>query len=97
MSRNHHSAHHGREKTVVVAVPKPDAADVRITGSFCDWNPDGHPLKRDAHGFWHGKLHLGPGRYEYRLLADGSWLDDPTCAERVPNPFGSENCVMTVT
>jgi hypothetical protein len=27
---------------------------------------------------------------------DGEWRDDPNCTERVPNPFGSENCVLHV-
>jgi len=37
-----------------------------------------------------------PGRYEYRFVVDGQWRDDPACTERVPNGFGSENCVLRV-
>jgi len=27
---------------------------------------------------------------------DGEWQDDPACSDRVPSPFGSENCVLFV-
>jgi 1,4-alpha-glucan branching enzyme len=84
------------EKTVEIAIENLEARDVCITGSFSSWDPLGQPLKRNSHGVWHTKLHLLPGRYEYRLLTDGTWCDDPQCKERVPNPFGSVNCVLSV-
>ena len=28
-------------------------------------------------GRWTKELSLAPGRYEYRFVADGQWLDDP--------------------
>ncbi len=85
-----------RDETVDLVVERTDATDVRVTGSFCGWSPDGVRLTHDAYGMWHARLHLEPGRYEYRLLADGAWCDDPRCPERVANPFGSSNCVLTV-
>lgn len=84
------------EKLIHVAVERASADDVRITGSFCGWDTHGRPLRRGAHGLWYGTLHLPTGRHEYRLLADGEWCDDPSCAERVPNGLGGENCVFTV-
>jgi 1,4-alpha-glucan branching enzyme len=69
---------------------------VSVTGSFCGWGPVGHPLRRDRHGVWKTTLALPPGRYEYRFLVDGQWQDDPACPERVPNGFGTENCVLRV-
>ena len=41
-------------------------------------------------------LKLMPGRYEYRFLVDGDWQNDPHCTTFVPNPYGSENCVLTL-
>ncbi len=96
MSRTLDSPRGRSEKLVHVAVEKAGAADVRITGSFCGWDRNGRPLRPGSHGVWYGTLHLPPGRHEYRLLADGVWCDDPTCAERVPNGFGSQNCVLTI-
>jgi len=38
---------------------------------------------------------LEPGRFDYRFLVDGDWMNDPD-ADKVCNKFGTENCVMTV-
>ena len=37
-----------------------------------------------------------PACYEYRLLVDGQWRDDPQCANRQPNQFGGQNCVLVL-
>jgi 1,4-alpha-glucan branching enzyme len=79
-----------------ITLEAPGAASVAVTGSFCDWAPAGRPLKRDSHGLWTIRLALPPGEHEYRFLVDGEWANDPGCAERVPNPFGSDNCVLRV-
>lgn len=64
-----------------------------VTGTFCDWQ-EGYPLKREKKGLWKATLTLAPGRYEYRFVVDGEWRNDPHCTECVPNPFGTENCVL---
>jgi 1,4-alpha-glucan branching enzyme len=69
---------------------------VIIAGDFCDWQTDRYPLKKDKKGFWTTTITLAPGRYEYRYVVDGEWLNDPNCAELAPNDFGSENCVLRV-
>jgi hypothetical protein len=45
---------------------------------------------------WSKTLSLDPGSYQYRLLVDGQWQDDPQCLQRVPNTYGTENCVRVV-
>jgi 1,4-alpha-glucan branching enzyme len=85
-----------RRKRQNVTLEAPTAESVAVTGSFCGWDPIAHPLKRNRDGVWKTTLMLPPGQYEYRFLVDGEWRDDPTCAERIPNPFGSENCVLRV-
>jgi Glycogen recognition site of AMP-activated protein kinase len=73
----------------------PGAHSVVVTGSFCEWDRKGRPLNPDQHGdVWATILTLPPGRYEYRLLVDGEWRDDPNCKKRVQNSFGSQNCVF---
>lgn len=79
-----------------VRLDAPAAQSVAVTGDFTAWDPAGRPLKRGPDGVWQATLLLAPGRYEYRYLVDGQWADDPACAERVPNGFGSENCVLRV-
>jgi hypothetical protein len=38
---------------------------------------------------------LPPGRYEYKFIVDGEWVEDPK-ADSVPNEFGSRNSVIHV-
>jgi 1,4-alpha-glucan branching enzyme len=85
-----------RTKPYKLSLVAPGATVVAVTGNFCDWSPDGRPLRPDRHGVWTTTLNLPPGRYEYRFLIDGQWHDDPACTERVPNPFGTQNCVFRV-
>jgi 1,4-alpha-glucan branching enzyme len=83
-------------RRVPLVVKKLEAAEVRVTGDFTGWDEEGIRLSPVGEGQWRTVLPLQPGRYQYRLIVDGSWRDDPEAAERVPNPFGSENCVLQV-
>lgn len=74
----------------------PTAQEVCIAGSFNDWHPAATPMIPLGEGRWRKELTLPPGRYEYRLVVDGQWVDDPTAAELVPNSFGTANAVLTV-
>jgi 1,4-alpha-glucan branching enzyme len=83
-------------KPVRILVELPQAEEVGVTGDFTNWNLDGTPLHHGAEGLWYTTLELAPGTYQYRLRVDGEWRDDPHAQKRVPNPFGSENCVLVV-
>ncbi len=72
------------------------AQEVSIAGSFNDWHPSVTPMIRLSDGKWAKELSLAPGRYEYRFVVDGEWVDDPAATELIPNPFGSPNAVLEV-
>jgi 1,4-alpha-glucan branching enzyme len=74
----------------------PEAKEVFLAGDFNSWDFRSFHLEKDGNGDWEAKLNLLPGRYEYKLLVDGSWVQDFECAEMVPNPFGTNNCVLRV-
>ncbi len=74
----------------------PNAASVRVSGSFNNWDQTGLALNPTSDGAWALDLELAPGRYEYRLIVDGEWADVPDAAEAVDNPFGGRNAVLTV-
>lgn len=74
----------------------PMAGNVCIAGKFNAWNTGSMPMKKGKDGTWRIKLSLAPGNYEYKYLVDGAWASDQSCSERVPNPYGSSNCVITV-
>jgi 1,4-alpha-glucan branching enzyme len=74
----------------------PTAKKVELVADFTGWQEAPLPMKKSKGGTWTRAVSLVPGRYEYRLLVDGEWRDDPHCPDRQPNQFGGENCVRVV-
>ena len=74
----------------------PEAKEVKLAGSFNDWNADGIQLKKEKSGRWKIEMALEPGRYEYRYLVDGNWQNDQRPVACVHNPYGECNCVIEV-
>lgn len=74
----------------------PEAREIYLCGSFNDWNPTARPLKLQKDGKWKTTVTLEPGVYEYRFVVDGSWQNDPQCAEKCGNDFGGENSLLKV-
>ena len=81
---------------VCLGLTHPTAQEVCIAGSFNDWHPSVTPMIRLRDGKWAKELSLAPGRYEYRFVVDGQWVDDPAATELIPNPFGTPNAVLLV-
>ena len=84
-----------RKKSVNFRLSAPEAQNVFLVGDFNNWDVNSHPLKASK-GTWKTSIKLMPGRYEYRFLVDGDWQNDPNCTTFIPNPYGSENCVLTL-
>jgi hypothetical protein len=59
-------------------------------------HPTVTPMIRLEDGKWAKELALPPGRYEYRFVVDGQWVDDPAATELIPNSFGTANAVLLV-
>ena len=74
----------------------PEAQTVLLAGDFTGWDQAPLPFKKQKSGVWKTTISLAPGQYEYRLLVDGQWRDDPECVNRRPNQFGGQNCVCIV-
>jgi 1,4-alpha-glucan branching enzyme len=74
----------------------PAARQVYVAGSFNNWHAAALPLQ-PCGGEWVGEVKLAPGRYEYLFVVDGKWLPDPGAAEKVPNPFGGFNSLLSVS
>lgn len=81
---------------VTLAVKGLSARQVSVAGSFNGWSPEAAPMSCQDDGTWGVELRLAPGSYEYLLVADGSWIPDPSCTESVPNPYGGVNNVLRV-
>jgi len=85
-----------RSKPTEFKLYAPQAKRVSLAGNFNNWNTKMLSAKKDSQGNWAVKVNLKPGRYEYKFLVDGSWLNDPRCTSCVPNTFGTHNCVVEV-
>ena len=81
---------------VCFGLTHPTAHEVCIAGSFNDWHPTVTPMIRLENDRWAKELALPPGRYEYRFVVDGVWVDDPAATELIPNSFGTANAVLEV-
>lgn len=70
--------------------------DVKLAGSFNDWRPDEGVVTRVKDGIMEKITMLMPGTYQYRLIIDGVWQEDPSNPEQVPNYSGGFNSVLQV-
>ncbi len=99
-----------KEKKVEFLMKAPGAKEIYLAGDFNRWDTHSVPMKKDKHGIWSAEMRLFPGRYEYKIFSGRAWMENVPCnvmiegspahgisaAERVPNPFGTENFVFWV-
>lgn len=70
--------------------------DLKIAGEFNNWVPDGGIETVLDSDTIHKILYLQPGEYEYRLVIDGKWRNDPTNPEQITNSMGIHNSMLRV-
>lgn len=71
--------------------------DVRLAGTFNNWDVEAHPLTRkNRNGTYSATLLLPPGRHEYKFVVNGEWRCDPACLQQVRNEHGTLNSVIEV-
>jgi 1,4-alpha-glucan branching enzyme len=67
------------------------AKSVKLASDFTDWEKAPLEMSKTKNGVWRVEVPLASGNYSYRFIVDGEWCDDPNCAYRIPNPFGTTN------
>jgi len=74
------------------------AGNVALCGDFNDWSTENIALHRGSDGAWQATLPLEPGHsYRFRYLLDGERWENAWQADWYePNPFGSDNSVVSV-
>lgn len=75
---------------------KPDAKQVYVAGDFNRWDPTDKKMTKAKDGSFRAKLSLSPGQHQYKFVADGTWVDDPSSKQKVHDPFGGVNSVVEV-
>ena len=91
---NTKSSANGRTQTFSFRAP--DALSVQLVGDFTQWQERPINLQKGADGIWRTTVLIAPGAHHYRFLVDGEWRDDPECALRTQNPYGSQNRMRQV-
>ena len=78
------------------SITAPGAMNVALAGDFTKWQQKPIPMQPQGGGLWKVIVELPPGTHHYRFIVDGQWRDDPDCAIRVANPYGTQNAVRRV-
>ena len=83
-------------KVTFTLPPSIDAEMACVVGGFNDWDPTAHPMRRLKSGLYRVTIELEAGReYQFRYLVNNQeWHNDDQAERYVPNPFGSDNCVV---
>jgi 1,4-alpha-glucan branching enzyme len=84
------------KRRVTFKLDRPEAKEVSVAGGFNEWKPGAHKMKKGADGLWRKAVILPAGRYEYKFVVDGEWVNDPANDQLLPNIFGSSNNVLDV-
>lgn len=73
----------------------PGASEVRLAGSFTDWEAE-YRLNETTPGVWTILVPLNPGVHDYAFVVDGQeWRPDPS-APQVDDGFGGRNSRLAV-
>ena len=81
---------------VVFSVFAPEAKEVHVAGDFNGWKLDGDSRLISNNGTWSRKMNLDAGRYHYRFVIDGKWMEDFNNPKRDMNPFGQQNSLLEI-
>lgn len=72
----------------------PTAGSVFVAGSFNNWNTRANPMTKDKVGRWKAVIPLSPGKYQYKFVVDGRWLEDPSNPNTTDDGYGGKNSVF---
>lgn len=70
---------------------------IKIAGDFNNWVPDGGIVTRQTGDAIHKILYLKPGEYQYKVVVDDEWRDDPTNPDQFCDASGHCNSVLRVS
>jgi 1,4-alpha-glucan branching enzyme len=49
---------------------------VAVAGDFTNWLDAPVAMRHEGNGWWTARVHLEPGEYRFRYVADGQWFTD---------------------
>lgn len=73
---------------------RPGALHVSLAGDFNGWQKNSLPMHADGDGWWHLKLRLKSGTYQFKYYVDGQWYLDFAAFGLEKGPFGWNSVVL---
>ena len=89
-------AHDVQRQKIVIRLPGYAGKTVQVAGDFNNWVPDKNVMSRIQNNTVEKIIILPPGLYQYQLVIDGQWRDDPTNPARMPNHKEGYNSLLRV-
>ena len=84
-------------KSVTFTVHAEAGQDVRLAGSFTDWETKAKKMTfKKANGVYSVTVKLAPGEYQYKFIIGDKWTTDDQNTEFVPNDKGTFNSRLVV-
>lgn len=84
------------DRRVVLSYHHLPHKDLQIAGDFNGWIPDRGVETRHVNDTVEKVLTVRPGSYQYRVIIDGKWQEDPANPTRVPHRHGGSNSLLRV-
>ena len=81
---------------VAFSIFAPKASDVYLVGEFNNWQVNESARMIQNNGTWNKKINLNTGRYRYRFVVDGNWVEDTANPQKEANPYGSLDSLVEV-
>jgi chromosome partitioning protein len=81
---------------IVFTVSAPEAREVYVTGDFNNWQLNEFARMELVNGNWRKRMNLTHGKYHYRFVIDGTWIEDTNNPAKETNPFGSVDSLIEI-
>jgi len=85
-----------KRRRVTFSLITTEAKDVRLTGTFNNWDTNKHIMKKKEDGVWTRTVIIPPGTYEYKFLVDDEWWHDSENNNLAYNEYGTLNSIIIV-
>ena len=84
-------------KSVTFTVHAEAGQDVRLAGSFTDWETKAKKMTfKKTNGVYSVTVKLAPGEYQYKFIIGDKWTTDDQNTEFVPNDKGTFNSKLVI-
>lgn len=82
---------------ITLTVEAPQAKEVYLAGEFNNWKLDENSRMEKTNGCWTKRLNLDNGKYRYRFVIDGNWVEDSRNPLKQVNTYGTMDSLIEIS